>query len=83
MSTLARQSQRRTAVPAPAYQREWYPTAKAAGMLGISERSLRRRLDRPGWLEGQHYRWVTGVSRRVLEVNVPRVLRLLEQRGWS
>lgn len=63
-------------------QREWYPTAKAAAMLGFSERTLRRRIQASHWIQGRHYRWVMLTSRAVLEVNVPRAIDLLNRWGW-
>lgn len=84
---LARIRSRRIRVPQtpqrPLLQRDWYPTRQAAVMLDISERTLRRRLEQPHWIDGRHYRWVTRLSRRTLEINVPQVVRLLENRGWS
>lgn len=62
--------------------RQWFPTRKAAEQLGISERTLRRRTSQCLWVEGLHYRWVTRLSRRTLEINVPRAINLMEQSGW-
>lgn len=63
--------------------RDWYPTREAAAMLGVSERTLRRRLEKPFWLEGRHYRWTVKTTRRVLEVNVPAAIRLMDRWGWG
>lgn len=63
-------------------RRTWYPTRRAAAMLGVAERTLRRRLGRPGWVEGRDYRWVTRNTRRTLEVNVPGAIELMNRRGW-
>lgn len=52
-------------------------------MLGISERTLRRRIVRPGWIEGKHYRWITRQSRRTLEINVSGVIELMDSCGWG
>ncbi len=69
---------RRTPIP-----RTWFTTATAAAMLGLSERTLRRRITRPGWVEGKHYRWITRQSRRTLEINVSNVIKLMDARGWG
>lgn len=69
---------RRTPIP-----RAWFSTATAAAMLGISERTLRRRIARPGWVEGIHYRWITRQSRRTLEINVSSAIRLMDSSGWG
>jgi hypothetical protein len=69
---------RRTPIP-----RTWFATATAAAMLGISERTLRRRIVRPGWIEGKHYRWITRQSRRTLEINVSGVIELMDSCGWG
>lgn len=66
----------------PEVRREWYPTAMAARLLGMSDRTLRRRLGSPKWIEGQHYRWVVCNTRRVLEVNVGAAIRLMDQSSW-
>lgn len=63
--------------------RDWYPTRQAAGMLGIPERTLRRRLTRPDWVQGLHYRWVTRTTRQTLEINVPGAIDLMNRRGWA
>jgi hypothetical protein len=30
-----------------------------------------------------HYRWITRQSRRTLEINVARVIKLMEACGWG
>lgn len=67
----------------PPTQRDWFPTRQAASMIGVSERTLRRRLEKPHWIDGHHYRWVKRQSRQTLEINVPRAIRLMDQRGWG
>jgi hypothetical protein len=69
--------------PRPTLQRDWYPTRAAAGMTGLSERTLRRYIQQPHWREGFHYRWITRTSRRTLEIHVARAVRLMEQWGWG
>ena len=64
-------------------RRNWYPTREAAALLGVSERTLRRRLDGDHWREGLHYRWVLRSTRRTLEVNVPATVDLLNRKGWA
>jgi hypothetical protein len=66
-----------------AENRQWFPTRQAAQLLGTSEATLRRRLSRPAWCEGRHYRWVTRNKRITLEVNVPMAIRLMNRVGWS
>jgi hypothetical protein len=51
-------------------------------LLGVSERTLRRRLGSNGWTEGLHYRWVTRQTRRTLEVNVANAINLMNRMGW-
>jgi hypothetical protein len=63
--------------------REWYPTREAAAMIGVSERTLRRRLEKPFWLEGRHYRWTVRTTRRTLEINVPAAIKLMDRWGWG
>lgn len=63
--------------------RDWYPTRRAAALLGIPERTLRRRLQRPEWIQGIHYRWVVRTARQTLEVNVPAAVQLMNRRGWA
>lgn len=65
-----------------AMQRDWYPTRRAAALLGVSERTLRRRLSGPHWIEGLHYRWVTRHTRRTLEINVASAISLMNRMGW-
>jgi len=72
----------RPSVQRPAAQRDWYPTRRAAMLLGVSERTLRRRLGSNGWTEGLHYRWVTRQTRRTLEVNVANAINLMNRMGW-
>jgi hypothetical protein len=67
----------------PEMPRAWFTTAQAAAMLGTSERTLRRRVARQSWVEGVHYRWITRESRRTLEINVARVIKLMEACGWG
>lgn len=69
---------RRTPIP-----RTWFNTATAAAMLGTSERTLRRRIARPGWVEGRHYRWITRQSRRTLEIHVSNAIKLMDACGWG
>jgi hypothetical protein len=69
---------RRTPVP-----RTWFTTAAAAAMLGVSDRTLRRRITRSSWVEGMHYRWITRQSRRTLEINVSSVIKLMDACGWG
>jgi predicted DNA-binding transcriptional regulator YafY len=76
------------AIPKPrldrsALARAWFTTSQAAAMLGVSERTLRRRIARGAWIQGVHYRWITRQSRRTLEVNVSRVIKLMEACGWG
>lgn len=63
--------------------RQWFSTRQAAVLLKTSEATLRRRLSRPGWCEGRHYRWVTRKQRITLEINVPMAIRLMNRIGWS
>lgn len=63
--------------------RDWYPTREAAELLGVSERTLRRRLQKPFWLEGRHYRWTVRLTRKTLEINVPAAVRLMDRWGWG
>jgi hypothetical protein len=72
----------RPPVQRPTIQRDWYPTRRAAAMLGVSERTLRRRLSSPNWAEGRHYRWVTRQTRRTLEINVAGAINLMNCMGW-
>jgi hypothetical protein len=72
----------RTPLQRPTVQRDWYPTRRAAALLGVSERTLRRRLGSQGWAEGLHYRWVTRHTRRTLEVNIPNAISLMNRGGW-
>ena len=67
----------------PRVQRDWYPVNQAASLLGLSSRTLRRRMEKPHWIEGAHYRWVVRSTRRTLEINVPKATKLLDQRGWG
>lgn len=61
----------------------WKSCAKAAGDLGLSRMTIRRRIDTaPHWREGRHYRWVQQVGRTVLMVHVPNALELLRVHGW-
>lgn len=70
-------------VSMPIAQRNWLTTAQAAAVLSISERSLRRRIHRPHWIEGRHWRRVTRQSRQTLEINIPAVVSLMDEHGWS
>jgi len=79
----ARSSRRLPPPRLPRVQRDWYPVNQAAPLIGLSGRTLRRRMEKPHWIEGVHYRWVTRATRRTLEVNVPRAAKLLDQRGWG
>lgn len=72
----------RPPVQRPTVQRDWYPTRRAAALLGVSERTLRRRLSSPNWTEGLHYRWVTRHTRRTLEINVASTINLMNRIGW-
>jgi hypothetical protein len=84
VGTRLRRTGKSRVLPAVAQpQRSWYPTLQAALMLGTSERTLRRRIAKPHWIEGRHYRWVVRSTRRTLEINVPLALRLMECTGWS
>jgi len=74
---------RKPHIERPGMPRAWFTTTRAAAMLGTSERTLRRRISRPTWLEGVHYRWITRESRRTLEINVARVIKLMDARGWG
>lgn len=86
MPLLLRQAPRRLVLsaiaPPPRVQRDWYPTRQAAALIGISERTLRRRVSQPAWKDGFHYRWVSRAKRLTLEVNVTRAIKLMDQRGW-
>lgn len=73
---------RRQPLPVGA-QRSWYPTSQAAAMLSTSERTLRRRISKAHWKEGLHYRWIVRQTRATLEINVPQVLKLMEEMGWA
>jgi len=73
---------KRSFLPPPKLLRQWYPTQQAAGLLGVSSRTLRRRIEQEHWIEGRHYRWVTRFVRPVLEFHVPAVVNLMDQRGW-
>lgn len=63
-------------------QRAWHTTRHAAALLGVAERTLRRRLQRSHWIEGLHYRWVTRNTRQTLEINVAAAIELMNRRGW-
>jgi hypothetical protein len=67
----------------PAVKRAWYPTQQASQALGLSPRTLRRYVARDHWIEGVHYRWVSRLARRTLEINIPLAARLMEQQGWG
>jgi hypothetical protein len=72
----------RAPVQRPTVQRDWYPTRRAAALLGVSERTLRRRLGSSDWIDGLHYRWVTRHTRRTLEVNIANAISLMNRKGW-
>lgn len=60
----------------------WASSTQAAQAIGISKQTLHRRIRARHWREGVHYRWVTKASRRVLQVHMPNVTRLLVREGW-
>jgi hypothetical protein len=63
--------------------RDWFSTRQAAALLGVSESTLRRRIDKPAWQEGVHYRWIVRRSRQTVEINVPRAIKLMDSIGWG
>lgn len=67
----------------PRVRRDWHPVNQAAALLGLSSSTLRRRMEKPYWVEGAHYRWVVRSTRRTLEVNVPKAAKLLDHWGWG
>jgi hypothetical protein len=71
------------AVRSTAPPRDWFPTRQAALLLGTSEQTLRRRIHKPGWRKGIHYRWITRQSRQTLEINVPQSIKLMNSIGWG
>lgn len=60
----------------------WASSMQAAREIGISKRTLHRRIQASHWREGVHYRWITKAQRRVIQVHMPNVTRLLVREGW-
>lgn len=69
-------------ISVPAVRRDWYPVRFAAAAMGLSERSLRRRLTSRGWVEGVHWRRVSSKRRETLEVNLSAAVNLMNATGW-